>query len=495
MSEVVDGAGEKAVTAANQRAAELPAQDWGVEDTIARVRRGDATPREAVEMAIRRIEALDPAINAVVWKRFDDAIAEAACIPASAPLAGLPILLKDAALQDCPFHHGNRVLAEIDWRFPHTDAFTHRLLAAGAIVLGYSNVPEFTSSGTTESQLSGPCRNPWALDRSAGGSSGGAAAAVAEGLVPAAQSSDAGGSTRIPASANGLFTIKTSRGRTPLGPASSAWFDIVNSLSFETRSVRDFAILLDVVAGPDRAETVTAPPAAGAYIDEVGAPPGRLKIGFAVRSGNIDADSHPESVRAAEKAAAMLEELGHFVEEAAPEPLLKENSTALILAYWPAKAALHAARAERIIGRQLGEGDLEPLTLAIVERARSQSAIDYLTCLDRIREFGRRALAWWQAYDLLLTPTTGSPPPPLGLMPRLDPEARAASALWGRFTPFANLTGQPAASVPLHWTDDGLPIGIQLVADYGREDLLLRVASQLEAAFPWHERRPPAAFT
>src|SRR4051794_32985285 len=166
---VVDGSGEKAVMAPGEGAAELPAQFWSVEDTIANVRRGDTTPREAVEMAVRRIEAVNPAINAVIWERFDDAVSEAARIPASAPLAGLPILLKDTALQNCPFHHGNRILAEIDWRFPHTDVFTQRLLAAGAIVLGYSNVPEFTSSGTTESQLSGPCRNPWAVDRSAGG--------------------------------------------------------------------------------------------------------------------------------------------------------------------------------------------------------------------------------------------------------------------------------------------------------------------------------------
>lgn len=460
-------------------------------DTVSRLKRRQISPREATGAAVERIEALNQKLNAVVWARFEAALDEADQVDLDTPLAGLPILLKDVALEGAPFHDGNRVMGEIGWHFPCTDLFTQRLLDAGAIMLGYTNIPEFTSAATTESRWHGPCRNPWDPQRSSGGSSGGAGAAVASGMVAATQSSDGGGSSRIPASANGLFTIKPSRGRTPLGPSSASWLDISNSLGFETHSVADFATLLDLVAGPDPHETLCAPPASRRFVDEVGADPGRLRIGFTTAGGGSTAPCHPESQLAAERAAALLADLGHEVGESAPPPFLFEESFAIILGYWPAKVALRAARIEDAIGRSLGEADLEPATFGMLQKARGRSAADFILALDSIRDFSRRAPCWWRSHDLLLTPMTGSPPPPLGVMNGTDPAGRAMSALWGRYAPYANITGQPAASLPLHWTRDGLPIGVQLIADSGREDVLLRVSAQIEEAAPWRGRMPP----
>jgi amidase len=463
-----------------------------VQGTVASIARGDTTPVEVVEAAIRRIEDLNPRLNAVVWTRFDAALDEAARVDRTLPLAGLPILLKDAALRGAPFSNANKVYAEMDWRFPHTDVFVERMLAAGAIVLGYTNIPEFTSAATTESELFGPCRNPWDTSRSSGGSSGGAGAAVAAGMVPAAQSSDGGGSSRIPASANGVFTIKTSRGRTPLAPSSTAWVDVSNSKSFETRSVVDFALLLDVVAGADRRETLSAPASARPFLEEAAAAPGRLRVGYTDTNGDGRA-CHPESRLALERAVALLVELGHEVEEAAPATFASGETLALILGYWPSKVAARSFAAEAYLGRPLTADDLEPATFGLLAQARQQTVADFAGTLEHIRDFSMRSLRWWEEFDILLTPATGSPPPPLGTMTGIDDEARAISSLWGRFAPFANLTGQPAASVPLHWTSDGLPVGVQLVADSYREDVLVRLCRQLEEASPWADRHPPVS--
>lgn len=452
------------------------------------VHSGTATPRELAAASIKRIEALNPQLNAVVSERFDRALAEADKVDRKLPLAGVPLLLKDVALEGEKFYIGNKAYAEADWRFPVTDHFTRRLQQAGAVVLGYTNVPEFLSAATTESRLYGPCHNPWDHTRSVGGSSGGSAAAVASLMVPAAQSSDGGGSSRIPASANGLFTIKPSRGRTPLTPSATDWTDITSSKSFETRTVRDFALLLDVVASVDRTETIGAQPPARPFVHEVAAPPGRLRIGFARTGGGSTAPCHPENLKALNDAAALLQSLGHHVEEAAPATFLSQESFAIILGYWPLKVASRAGVIEEKIGRKLTEADMEPDSFAMLQMARQQSVADFSHTLAHIRDFTARSLAWWNSYDVLLTPTTGSPPPLLGAMSAPGAEGRAVSTLWGRFAPYANITGQPAASVPLHWTPDGLPLGVQLVGDVWREDLLIRLAAQLEAARPWAGR-------
>ncbi len=456
--------------------------------TVDLVRRGQVSALEVTEAAITRIEALDPQLNAVIHRRYDQARREAAVVDGGQPLAGVPLLLKDVDLAGDPHFNGSRVYARLDQRLTSTDLFAARLQAAGAILLGRTNIPEFTSRPVTESVLHGACRNPWDLDRTPGGSSGGAAAAVAAGMVPAAQSSDGGGSSRIPAAATGLFTLKTSRGRTPLAPSGADWMDITASKSFLTRTVRDFATLLDVVAGQDRIETIGAPAAIRPFAQEVGADPGRLRIGFTTIGPGASAPLDGEAVKAVEDAAALLAQLGHQVEEVAPDTYTSEESLDILRGYWPIKVAMRAAPAERALGRPLGEDDLEPLTLAMLNRARRTTMAETGALLLQIRDFTLRSLAWWEDYDLLLTATTGQAAPRIGETDGRGEAAQLATYRWSVLTPFANITGQPAASIPLHWTAEGLPLGVQLIADAWRDDLLLRVASQLEAARPWAVR-------
>jgi amidase len=456
------------------------------------VRTGQVSPVELVEAAIVRIESTNPQVNAVIYQRYEKALEEAAAAPRAAPFAGVPTLIKDAAKAGEPDFNGSEVYAQLNHRAQADDCFTERLERAGMIILGQTNIPEFTSAPVTESRLHGPCRNPWDVERTPGGSSGGAAAAVAAAMVPAAQSSDGGGSTRIPASAVGLFTIKPSRGRIPLTPSNACWADISNTKSFITRTVRDFAALLDVVLGPDPAETVAAPAPARAYAEEVSQPPGRLRIGVARQGPRGTAPPDPEAVAAVDAAATLLADLGHQVEETAPDTFLSDETLAIILGYWPIKVAMRAVEAEHHLGRQLTESDLEPATFAMLRRAREQSMADTGALLLQIRAFTARSLAWWRrGYDLLLTPMTGTPAPKIGAFSQGDEAALAAMSQWAGMAPFANITGQPAASAPLYWTPQGLPIGVQLIADVWREDLLVRLSAQLEQARPWRDRRPP----
>jgi amidase len=455
------------------------------------VRTGQVSALELVDAAIARIDAVDPKLNAVIYRRFDQARAEARAVSRDAPLAGVPTLIKDVDLAGDPFFNGARVYAELNHRLKTTDDFTLRMQAAGLVILGRTNIPEFTSAAVTESQLHGPCRNPWDTERSPGGSSGGAAAAVASLMIPVAQSSDGGGSSRIPASAVGAFTIKPSRGRMPLAPSGSAWMDITSSKSFITRSVRDSALLYDLISGADPLETVTAPAPARPFVQDVGASTGSLRIGLARTAPGGLTPLDQDALDAVHAAAALLTELGHEVEDAAPETFVSDESQVILKGYWPLKVAMRAVAAERELGRPLAEGDLEPLTLAMLRYARKRSMADVAALLVQIRDFTTRSLAWWSSgYDLLLTPTTGAIPPRLGQVAGRDEASQNASFRWGSLAPFANITGQPAASVPLHWTTAGLPIGVQLVAGPWREDLLFRVASQMEAARPWADRRP-----
>jgi amidase len=463
--------------------------DMDCTDTVLAIRDRSLGPVEAVSGAIERIERLNPELNAVISRRYEAALAEAKALDRALPLAGLPILLKDSGLEGEPFYAGSRALAQIDNRFAYTDVFTNRLRAAGAVILGYTNTPEFMSRATTESVLYGPCRNPWNPDYSSGGSSGGAAVAVASGMVAAAQTSDGGGSTRIPASATGVFSIKTSRGRTPLSPSKSVWGDITSVRSFATRSVRDFALLLDIVEGAAPDETVSAPSPARPYTMEVGASTGRLRIGF------TDLGAHPqpcsdEARAAMMEAARLLRELGHSVEEAAPATFRSEQTYEILMDYWPIKIAASAAHAEKVLGRALNETEMEPAIYAMLQNARKQKVSDFAAVLGKIHAYTHESLRWWETYDLLLTPMTGVPTPRLGELTRQDIDAQMLASSWGSFAPFANITGQPAACLPLHETREGMPLGIQLVAGLHREDLLIRVSAQLECVRPWCNRRP-----
>ncbi len=467
-------------------------------DQAALVRSGQVSASELLEAAIERIEALDPAINAVVIRWFDHARAVAAGDLPDGPFRGVPFLLKDlwATYAGQPISNGCRALAEVLQPSDADTTLVARFRAAGFVTAGRTNSPEFGSLPTTEPLAWGATHNPWDLARTPGGSSGGSAAAVAAGLVPIAHASDGGGSIRIPASCCGLVGLKPSQGRISLGPVRDE-----SNLGVElcvSRSVRDTARLLDAVHGPGVGDTVIAAAPGRTYVEELGADPGRLRIGL-LDHHPYGADVHPECAAAARSAGALLESLGHHVEVGFPPALADTSFASRFGAMWSTNMGASAARVAALLGRDLRAGDLEPVNQAQVDWARSVNGVDYALALSANVAFRRAVQQWWaDGWDLLLTPTLGEPPPPLGSFANDETNPMAPMHRAGQFVPFTpafNASGQPAISLPLHWaaTPDGsmLPIGVQLVAAYGREDVLLRVASQLEAATPWSHRRPP----
>jgi amidase len=454
---------------------------------------GDLTPLELTDAAIERIEQLDPAINAVVVRWFEHAREVAQGELPGGPFRGVPFLLKDlwAHYAGQPLTNGNVALrAAMPISIADT-TLVSRFRACGLVTLGRTNSPELGSVPVTEPAAYGPTRNPWNIDHVPGGSSGGAAAAVAAGMVPIAHASDGGGSIRIPASCCGLVGLKTSQGRISLGPQRTE-----NGFSVElcvSRSVRDTARLLDAVQGQGVGDTVIAPAPQRAYADELGADPGRLRIGLLdhhPRGGAL----HADCVTAVRQAAALLESLGHDVEPAFPASLADESFTPRFMAIWGAMMATGIDGYAAMLGRPLTEDDVEPINWAQAKHAERVNAVDFARGQAAVAEFRRATHQWWaDGWDLLLTPTLGEPPLRVGelMPPGADPlHGMRRAGEFVPFTPAFNMTGQPGINVPLHWNVDGLPIGVQLVAGYGREDVLIRVASQLEAAQPWAHRRP-----
>lgn len=461
------------------------------------VARGEVSPGELLEAAIERIERIDPALNAVVIRWFNDARA-AASDPAlpHGPFRGVPFLLKDLWVHFAgqPLSNGTVALRDAAPRSTFDTTLVGRYRAAGFVIAGRTATAEFGSLPVTETIAWGATRNPWDVNRTTGGSSGGAAAAVSSGMVPVANASDGGGSIRIPAACCGLVGLKPSQGRISMGPARDE-----TALGVEhcvSRTVRDTAAVLDATAGPGVGDVVIAPRTARTYADEVGADPGRLRIGLLdhhPRSGTI----HPEAVAAARAAATMLENLGHHVEPGFPEALTDESTGAQFGAMWAANMAVSLDKIAASIGREVTAADVEPINWMQAEWARNLSAGDHARALSAASAFRRRMQQWWaDGWDLLLSPTLAEPPVPIGTFTTnaADPmEGLFRSAEFVPFTPAFNVSGQPAISLPLHWTATGLPLGVQLVAAYGREDMLVRVAAQLEAAYPWAHRRPPEA--
>src|SRR5437762_1824814 len=461
------------------------------------VRQRQVSPRELVDGAIGRIERVNPQLNAVIIQRFEKARAEAAApeLP-DGPFRGVPFLLKDLICHSAgdPYHAGVRLLSELAWVERYDTYLAARFRAAGFVFLGRTNVPELGPAPTTEPVAYGPTRNPWDTSRSPGGSSGGSAAAVAAGLVPVAHANDGGGSIRIPASECGLVGLKPTRGRTSLGPdAGESWAGAVTE-HVVTRSVRDTAALLDAVAGPMPGDPYFAPPPARPFAAEVGRDPGRLRIGVLARVPGDAFGLHPDCAAAARDTARLLESLGHVVEESHPaaldDPEVGQRFT-LVVAAWLARDLDYWS--ERT-GQRIGPDDVEPMNWAVAQQGRACSGHQYIRAVEWLQAYTRRVAAWWaEGFDLLLTPTLAEPPPPLG-----EFSARPGDPLRGfrRALPFVtftspfSITGQPAISLPLHWNGDGLPIGVQLAAAYGREDLLIRVGAQLEQARPWAGRRP-----
>jgi amidase len=468
-------------------------------DQAALVRSGEVTPSELVDAAIERIEQLDPRVNAVVIRWFDHARELARGELPAGPFQGVPFLLKDlwANYAGQPISNGNRVLRDAALPAAADTTLVARFRDAGLVTLGRTNSPEFGSLPTTEPEAWGATHNPWDLERSPGGSSGGSAAAVAAGMVPIAHASDGGGSIRIPASCCGLVGLKPSQGRISLGPLRDE-----SNLGVElcvSRTVRDTAALLDAVRGPGVGDTVIAPTPVWPYVDEIGAEPGRLRVGLLDHHPSGGA-LHDECAEAARRGAGLLESLGHIVEPGFPSALANPEFARRFGALWSTNMAVALTRVGEVLGREVTEADVEAVNWAQAEFARSVSGVDYALALAANVSFRRAVQRWWaphpdgDGFDLLVCPTVAELPPPLGTFSN-DPSApMAPMARAGAFVPFTppfNSSGQPAISLPLHWTDDGLPVGVQLVAAYGREDVLIRVAAQLEAAAPWAHRRPP----
>jgi amidase len=392
------------------------------------------------------------------------------------------------------------VLKEAGWHEQKDAWLARRFRDAGFVICGKTNLPELAAMVTTEPVAYGATHNPWDLTRSPGGSSGGSAAAVAAGMVAVAHGNDMGGSIRFPAGACGLVGLKPTRARTTLGPAFGEYWGPLTHEFVLTRTVRDAAGVLDAVAGPGPGDPYTAPAPARPWRDEVGADPGALRIGFrtAVLAGDGGGAAHPECVAAVEGAAARLASLGHHVEPATltalDAPGLDQFGVLLATAI-----ARDLERWSGRLGRPIGADDVEPFTAWLAELGRSVTSVQYVAAVESLQRWGRGVAAWWDDHDVLVLPTSPELTFRLG---ELDPNRdRAAAARMGRMvtftTPF-NVTGQPAISLPLHWAsapdgDATLPVGVQLVAAYGREDVLLRVAAQLETSAPWNERRPPDA--
>ncbi len=475
------------------------------------VARREATALELLEAALERADLRNPRLNAIVARYDDEARARARGPLPEGPLSGVPFLLKDlvAAWKAHPLTGSSRLL---DGHLPEQDSeVVRRLQRAGLVIFGQTNTPELGIMPTTEPEWRGPTRNPWSVDRSVGGSSGGSAAATAARIVPAAHGTDGGGSVRIPASACGVFGMKPTRGRVSLAPAyGEAQFGLVTDGAI-TRSVRDAAALLDAIAGGAPGDPYAAPPRARPYSDELALPPGRLRVAF-TRESLFGRTTDPECRAAVDGAARLLSDLGHRVEEARPE----FSRDALVHAYLvvlSATVASDVALAARATGRRAGPHNLEPETWALARGGAVLTAADLALAVYETQRAARRIAAFFESRDVLLTPTTAHPALPIGALAtkrlerfglRLVAAARSRKLLDRMFveigarsfeatgnTMLFNQTGQPAMSVPLHWTTAGLPVGVQAVARFGDEATLFRLAAQLESARPWADRVPP----
>ena len=459
------------------------------------VRSKEVSPSELVAEAIARIEKLNPELNAVIHELFERARGEAAGELPDGPFRGVPFLLKDlgAELAGTPFNEG--LAFSGDYRSTVTQTLTQRYIDAGFVICGKTNTPELGILPTTEPQRFGPTRNPWNTGHSTGGSSGGSAAAVASGMVPAAHANDGGGSIRIPASCCGLVGLKPTRARNSLAPS---YGDLMGGLVAEhvvTRSVRDSAAILDLTAGPVAGDPYCAPPLRGPSFSAAAAnPPARLRVAVMVDSPT-GSEVHPDCVAAVRAAASLCESLGHQVERAT----LSVDGDAFVTHFvnqWACSIAWSVADWEKRLGRQVAEGDLEPLSWALIELGRSVNGGQYLVSVQELQYISRQIAEYFEGIDVLLTPTLAEPPAPLGTFDSPPGEPLAGlfrAATYTPFTPPFNVTGQPGISLPLHWSEDGLPIGVQFVGRFGDEETLLALAGQLEQAAPWAERRPPVS--
>ena len=460
------------------------------------MRAGEVSARELAEAALAAIERLDGQLNAFVTLSAERALAEAEAVRPGdeRPLAGVPIAIKDTLALTEGIRTTFGMGAMADWVPPLDSAPVRRLRAAGAVIVGKTNMPELGILPVTEPRAFGPTRNPWDPSRTPGGSSGGSAAAVAAGMVAIAHGNDGGGSIRIPASCCGLVGLKPSRGRSSVAPGPTDPLGIVAEGAL-TRTVADTALFLDVIAGYETGDPYWAPDPAVPFLDAAATRPGRLRVGCTFETPN-GVPVHPDCRSAMEQAAELLESLGHEVEEATPawrDDVFVER----FISIWVAAVPSRVAGLGLLRGRPIEPEELEPLTRAMAEAGHKVSASEFIAALDYLRVAARRLVAYWLEHDVLLTPTLARPPLRIG---ELDPPGGDSplSVLRrsGEFIPFPppwNVTGQPAISLPLATSSEGLPVGVQLVGPPAGEELLISLAAEVEAARPWHDRRPPVS--
>jgi amidase len=460
------------------------------------VRSGELTSRELVEGSLAAIDRLNDELNAVVTRCDERALAEADALAVgdSRPLAGVPLLVKDlgAITEGVRTTMGMRALE--DWVPTEDSATVRRLRAAGAIVVGKTNLPEMGILPVSEPLLFGPARNPWDTSRTPGGSSGGSAAGVAAGIVSIAHGNDGGGSIRIPASCCGLVGLKPSRGRVSWAPHLAELAAGFATDGVLTRTVRDSALGLDILAGYEPGDPYWAPDPSAPFVEAAEREPGSLRVAFVVDSPNgVPVD--PDCVAATRQAAELLDSLGHQVQEVEIEGA--EAYVTNFVTVWIAGTANEVDTWGRIAGRELDVEKLEPLSRQMYDMSLELSATDYLRALDWLHDYSRQLVRMWAGIDILLTPTLAKPPIEIGALQPKEGEPPIQmlmnAATWVPFTPVWNVTGQPAISLPLHQTDGGLPVGVQLVGPPAGEEMLISLAAQVEAAQPWSERRPGVA--
>lgn len=477
------------------------------------VRTRQVSPRELVAATIERIEALNPKLNAVVHPMYDAALEQAGGPLPDGPFKGVPFLLKDLLSWYAgePVTSGSRLYN--GWIPPHDTEIVTRYRAAGVIVVGKTNTPEFGLTPFTESELLGPAHNPWDLTRTPGGSSGGSAAAVASGMVPWASGGDGGGSIRMPASCCGIFGIKPTRGRTPAGPVNGEVWQGAAVEHCLTRSVRDSAAMLDAISGPDAGAPYWPVPPARPYLDEVRTAPRRLRVAFTSKP-LLGHSVHPDCTAALEDAVRLMESLGHEVVEASPE-LDRDAFNRAFLTMVCGEVHADLIEAKRLVGHAATPADVEFTTWGLHLLGGKLSAGEFVLAEHYLRTAGRGVGRFFETVDVLMTPTMAEPPFKIGAhqppasertLLRVLGRLRAGTALRllgaldkaaGKifdvipYTPLFNVTGQPAMSVPLYWNSSNLPIGVQVAGRYGDEATLFQLAGQLEEARPWSGRRPP----
>ncbi len=458
------------------------------------VRRKEVKAVELADAAIERIERLNPTLNAVITPLYEQARSSALGKLPMGPFTGVPFLLKDigATLGGVRMTMGTAFLK--NFVPDHDSELVVRLKRSGLIIVGKTSTPELGILPTTEPRLFGPTRNPWDIGRTTGGSSGGSAAAVAAGLVPMAHANDGGGSIRIPASCCGVFGLKPTRARNPLGPDLGDLFSGLVAEHAVSRSVRDSAALLDATSGPDVGDPYWAPPPKRPFLQEVGAKPGKLRIALMTGS-SIGMEVHADCITALRDAARLCSDLGHEVVEAAPS-LDREIATKSFMVLWSAGCAFTIDGLALATGQAPTPEHFEPLTWALYQMGKKQSASVYLLSLTLLQRMARDIGRFFLDYDILLTPTLGKPPLPLGAFdspPENPMQGLRRAATFAPFTPICNVTGQPAMSVPLYWNTAGLPVGSHFIGRFGDEATLFRLAAQLEEARPWAGRRPPVS--